>query len=97
MTFDEYGALWLSDPWIAVVALIGIVAAVLWSHGWIATGAAPRPRTMAVRLRQDSAHGVSLLTQVVHAARPAGARAGRRGPVAPVVQLHRQRRPRTAA
>ncbi len=94
MTFDEFGGLWLSDPWIAAVALMGIVAAVLWSHGWIVTGAAPRPRTMAVRVRRDSRHGVALLTQVVHAARPSN---GRRGTVAPVVHIHRQRRSRTAA
>ncbi len=94
MTFDEYGALWLSDPWIAAVALVGIMAAVLWSHGWIATGAAPRPRTMAVRVRRDSLHGVALLNQVVHAARPSN---GRRGAVTPVVHIHRQRRPRSAA
>ena len=94
MTFDEYGALWLSDPWIAAVALVASLAAVLWSHGWIATGRAPRPRTMAVRVRRDSAHGAARLEQVVRAARPSR---GRRGSVAPVVHIHRQRRPRTAA
>ena len=94
MTFDEYGTLWLSDPWIAAVALVAIVAAVLWSHGWIATGAAPRPRTMAVRLRQESAHGVAEFNQVARAARPS---TRRRGTVAPVVHIHRQRRSRTAA
>ena len=97
MTFDEYGALWLSDPWIAAIALVSIVAAVLWSHGWIVSGVAPRPRTMAVRLRQDSTHGFALLNQAVHAARPP-ARLGRpRRTVAPVVHLDRQRRRRTAA
>jgi len=97
MAFDEYGALWLSDPWIAAIALVTIVATVLWSHGWIATGAAPRPRTMAVRLRQDSAHGIALVNQAVHAARPP-ARLGRsRRASATVVHLDRRHRPRTAA
>ena len=94
MTFDEFGGLWLSDPWMAAVSLVGIVVAVLWSHGWIVTGAAPRPRTMAGRVRRDSLHGVALLAQAAHAARPSS---GRRGTVAPVVHIHRQRRPRTAA
>ena len=96
MTFDEYGALWLSDPWLAALVLVSIVATVLWSHGWIATGQAPRPRTMAVKLRHDSALGVALLKQAVQAARPTGSRRERR-PVAPVVHLDRRRRPRTAA
>ena len=94
MTFDEFGGLWLSDPWIAALALVAIVATVLWSHGWIVTGAAPHPRTMALRARRDSRHGVALLSQAVHATRPS---ARRRGTVAPVVQIHRARRPRTAA
>ena len=97
MTFDEHGTLWLSDPWIAAVALVAIVAAVLWSHGWIATGAAPRPRTMAIRLRQDSAHGIALLNQVVHADRPSARLARSRRASATVVHLDRRHRPRTAA
>ena len=97
MGIDEYGALWLTDPWIAGVALMGIVAAVLWSHGWIVAGAPPRPRTMAVRLRQDSAHGVALLNQAVNVARPTLLRRKQRRVAAPVVHLHRQRRSRTAA
>ena len=97
MTFDEYGALWLSDPWIAAIALVSTVAVVLWSHGWIVTGAAPRPRTMAVRLRHDSAHGIALVNQAVHAARPP-ARLGRpRRAGATVVHLNRRHRSRTAA
>ncbi len=97
MTFDEYGTLWLTDPWIAGVAIVGILAAVLWSHGWIVTGAPPRPRTMAVRLRQDSAHGVAMLSQAVNVARPTLLRRRQRRTVAPLVHLGQRRRARTAA
>ena len=50
MSFDEQGFVWLSDPWIASAAFIVILGLVLWSHGWIAAGAPPRPRSMAVRM-----------------------------------------------
>ena len=90
MTFDEYGALWLSDPWIAAIALVSILGTVLWSHAWIVTGRAPRPRTMAVKMRRNSVYGVVLLNR---ATRPVLVRRG----TANVVQLHRRRRSRTAA
>ena len=96
MMFDEYGALWLTDPWIAVVAFVGVLAAVLWSHGWIVTGS-PRPRTMAVRLRQDSAYRVALLTDAVQSARPTVLRRRQRRTSAAVVHLDRLRRPSSAA
>ena len=96
MTFDEYGALWLTDPWIAAVAIVGILATVLWSHGWIVAGAPPRPRTMAVRVRRETAHGAALLNQVAQGARPALVGRGQRG-TAEVVHLHRRRRSSTAA
>ncbi len=93
MTFDEYGALLLSDPWIAATAIVAVLATVLWSHGWIASGAPPRPRTMAVRLRQDSANGAARHHHAFHASQPPLARRGSGA----VIRLERQRRPRTAA
>ena len=96
MTFDEYGTLWLTDPWIAAIAILGILATVLWSHGWIVTGS-PRPRTMAVQLRRESAHGVAQLNQAVNVARPTLLRRRQRRAAAPIVHLDRRRRSRTAA
>ena len=96
MMFDEFGALWLTDPWIAVVAFVGVLATVLWSHGWIVTGS-PRPRTMAVRLRRDSIPSVALLGDAVQAVRPTVMRRRQRRTSAAVVHLHRLRRPSTAA
>jgi hypothetical protein len=97
MTFDEYGTVWLTDPWIAAAAIVGILATVLWSHGWIASGAPPRPRTMAVQLRQDSARGVALLNQAVNVARPTLLRRQQRRTAAPIVHLGHRHRARTAA
>lgn len=97
MGIDEFGGVWLTDPWIAVVAIASILATVLWSHGWIVTGAPPRPRTLAVRLRHDSAHGVALLNQAVNVARPTLLRRQQRRVAAPLVHFDRRHRSRTAA
>ncbi len=52
MTFDDQGLLWLSDPWIAVLAFGAVLGLLLWSHAWAASGRPPRPRAMAVRVRR---------------------------------------------
>jgi hypothetical protein len=74
MIVDEAGVLWLSNPWIALAMLVGVVALVMWCHRWLETGSAPMPRSMAVRdrsrvmrsraLRQKSAAPVIHLSQV---------------------------------
>ena len=51
MTFDEYGLLWLADPWVTVGVLLAVVGLFLWSHAWVASGRPPSPRAMAVRVR----------------------------------------------
>ena len=53
MRVDEYGVVWLTDPWVSVLAFLVVVGLVLWSHRWIATSRLPRPRTMAVRIPRE--------------------------------------------
>jgi hypothetical protein len=74
MGFDEYGILWLADPWVAAGVLLALVGLFLWSHGWVASGRPPSPRAMAVRVRP---------------ARPewAALRSFRRPPVAPARRI----------
>ncbi|MFN8635712.1 MAG: hypothetical protein U0893_17840 [Chloroflexota bacterium] len=50
MIVDETGALWL-NPWVAMLLIAGFVGLVLWCHRWLETGAAPMPRSAAVRTR----------------------------------------------
>jgi hypothetical protein len=51
MIVDEAGALWLSNPWIAMLTLAAAVALVVWCHRWLETGEAPMPKSVAVRGR----------------------------------------------
>jgi hypothetical protein len=97
MAFDEHGTLWLTDPWVALAGLVVAVGVVLWSHGWIATGAPPRPKAMAVRLRHDSRIGLARARQMARAALPAHEAAPRRAAGATVVRLPERTRSRTAA
>jgi hypothetical protein len=55
MTVDEAGALWLSDPWVVLVTLLGALALIVWCHRWLEAGAAPLPRQMATRVRGRAA------------------------------------------
>jgi len=50
MTIDEYGAIWLSNPWLAFAMLLSVAATLCWCHRWITAGRAPRPRRMAIRI-----------------------------------------------
>ncbi len=50
MSLDERGLVWLTDPWVFVLAFLFVLGAVLWSHRWVAVGRMPRPRSMAVRV-----------------------------------------------
>jgi predicted signal transduction protein with EAL and GGDEF domain len=52
MTVDDAGLIWITNFWLAVGFLLIALGLTLFSHGWIATGRAPRPRRMAVRMRR---------------------------------------------
>jgi hypothetical protein len=47
MFVDEGGALWLSNPWLALTAIVGLVAIVVWCHRWLESGKAPMPRRLS--------------------------------------------------
>ena len=94
MTLDEYGLIWLSDPWIAALAFVAIVGTVVWSHGWVVSGAPPRPRTIVGRVRQDAVGGAAATHQAFKIVRPRGSR--RVVPATTVVPFAR-RRARSAA
>ena len=51
MIVDEAGAIWLSDPLLVAVLLVGAVSIVYWCHRWLEDGRAPMPRTMTARIR----------------------------------------------
>jgi hypothetical protein len=53
MTFDEYGLLWLTDPWLTAATFLVVLGTLLWSHRWIAAGRMPRLRSMAVRIPRE--------------------------------------------
>ena len=57
MFVDEAGALWLSNPWIAVVLLALAVGLVYWSHRWLEDGKAPLPRQTVARVRDGALRG----------------------------------------
>lgn len=57
MFVDETGALWLSNPWIAVVLLTVAVGLVYWCHRWLEDGKAPLPRATATRIRDGALRG----------------------------------------
>ena len=57
MFVDEAGALWLSNPWIAVLLLASAVGLVYWCHRWLEDGKAPLPRQTAARIRDGALHG----------------------------------------
>lgn len=57
MFVDEAGALWLSNPWIAVVLLAAAVGLVYWCHRWLEDGKAPLPRRAASQLRDGALRG----------------------------------------
>jgi len=60
MFVDETGALWLSNPWIAVVLLAVAVSLVYWCHRWLEDGKAPLPRATAARVRDGALRGRTL-------------------------------------
>jgi len=49
MVIDDGGALWLSNPWLAALAVALAVGLVLWCHRWLETGRAPAPRQLRVQ------------------------------------------------
>jgi hypothetical protein len=49
VVIDDGGTIWLSNPWLVVVAISFAVALVLWCHRWLETGSAPAPRSLSVR------------------------------------------------
>jgi hypothetical protein len=57
MFVDETGALWLSNPWIAVVLLAAAVGLVYWCHRWLEDGKAPLPRRTAAQIRDGALRG----------------------------------------
>ena len=46
MVIDDGGALWLSNPWLAALAVALAIGLVLWCHRWLETGRAPAPRNV---------------------------------------------------
>jgi hypothetical protein len=57
MFVDATGALWLSNPWIAVVLLAAAVGLVYWCHRWLEDGKAPLPRRTAAQIRDGALRG----------------------------------------
>ena len=57
MFVDEAGALWLSNPWMAVVLISAAVGLVYWCHRWLEDGKAPLPRNTAARVRDGALRG----------------------------------------
>jgi hypothetical protein len=57
MFVDEAGALWLSNPWIAVVLLSVAVGLVYWCHRWLEDGKAPLPRRAGSQIRDGALRG----------------------------------------
>ena len=57
MFVDASGALWLSNPWIAVVLLVAAVGLVYWCHRWLEDGKAPLPRNTTARIRDGALQG----------------------------------------
>ncbi|HZO26268.1 MAG TPA: hypothetical protein VFH48_09805 [Chloroflexota bacterium] len=57
MFVDETGALWLSNPWIAVMLLAAAVGLVYWCHRWLESGKAPLPRRTVAQLRDGALRG----------------------------------------
>ena len=57
MFVDETGALWLSNPWIAIVLLAAAVGLVYWCHRWLEDGKAPLPRRSASQIRDGALRG----------------------------------------
>lgn len=51
MTIDEYGIIWLTNPWIAATFLFAAIGLFVWSHAQIAHRSGPR---MAVRARRTN-------------------------------------------
>jgi len=73
MVIDDGGALWLSNPWLAALAVALAIGLVLWCHRWLETGRAPAPRklrTQAVRFSRRRAHGVEAPARQSAALRP---------------------------
>ena len=56
MFVDASGALWLSNPWIAVLLVTAVVGLVYWCHRWLEDGKAPLPRR-AAQIRDGALRG----------------------------------------
>ena len=84
MFVDNGGALWLSDPSVVLVVLVGVVGLIVWCHRWLETGSMPTPRSMTSRQRVNHNIGYvrpRTLREMIEA-RPAQAtnvRSGRSG------------------
>jgi len=73
MVVDDGGALWLSNPWLAALALALAVGLVLWCHRWLETGRAPAPRNLraqAVRFSRHRSHAAEAPASQPAAIRP---------------------------
>ena len=57
MFVDEAGALWLSNPWIAVLLLAAAIGLVYWCHRWLEDGKAPLPRRTGAQIRDGALRG----------------------------------------
>ena len=57
MFVDEAGALWLSNPWIAVLLLAAAIGLVYWCHRWLEDGKAPLPRRTGSQIRDGALRG----------------------------------------
>jgi len=85
MIVDDAGALWLSNPWIALMTLTVAVGLVVWCHRWLETGKAPTPRSLTTAGRAR-----------LRAGRPQALRTNRVGSLsadAPLIHFSRGTRP----
>jgi len=97
MFVDEAGALWLSNPWIAMLLLAGAVGLVFWCHRWLEDGKAPLPHRTALRIRDGAMRGRTVRHR--QAIRPAVITVGRftAGTVTSMRVVHSDSIPRSAA
>ena len=49
MNVDEQGLVWISDPWIAVIAIAAVIGLFLWCQLRLARESAARSATVSVR------------------------------------------------
>lgn len=97
MFVDESGALWLSNPWIAVVLLTTAVGLVYWCHRWLEDGKAPLPRRTTSQVRDGALRGRTIRQR--QAIRPSVVTVARFAPAggSPLRALRAEGAPRSAA